>query len=560
MRFETPSSTLHRRGLRAAWAIASLGLAALLNPGQSWAGPYAPAAGKPGSTAISKDSSAFVQWATGYQDYLPGPNVDATWKTPEKALGKAQGTSTDIVVLGDAGRITLTFGGSIFNGAGADFAVFENSFSDTFLELAWVEVSSNGVDFFRFANYSFTPGPVGGFGNIDPTNIDGLAGKYRQGFGTPFDLDSLAGTPGLDVNNVRHVRLIDIVGRGGEFDSYPGALGGPHVIYDPYPTVGSGGFDLDAIGVIHFNPAPVPEPGTWALAGVGLLAVAGVVARRRRRERKSGFAAAVVATGLVLTAPWAGAATVVSTFDDLALAPDSHFFPEVSTSFTSGAASFNHDFADFGFPGCCWSGWTHSSRVDTTTPGFENQYSAFAGGGAQGSSNYAIAYLGAPVVRLSAPSVVDSVEVSNTTYTALSMLQGDSFAKKFGGDTGDDADFLKLTFVGLDLAGQETGRVDFFLADYRFADNRLDHVVRDWTRVNLSGLGTVAALRFEMSSSDVGSFGMNTPAYFAIDNLTVSSVSAVPEPGALWLALTGVAGLLGVSAVRRRLPDGGSAR
>ena len=79
----------------------------------------------------------------------------------------------------------------------------------------------------------------------------------------------------------------------------------------------------------------------------------------------------------------------------------------------SGAASFNHDFADFGFPGCCWSGWTHSNRVDTTTPGFDNQYSAFAGGGAQGSSNYAIAYLGAPVVRLSAPSVVDSVEVSN---------------------------------------------------------------------------------------------------------------------------------------------------
>lgn len=248
--------------------------------GTAHAGPFAPAAGQAGSTAISKDSSAFVQWATGYQDYQPGVNVDASWKTPEKALGKAQGTSTDIVVLGDSGRITMTFNGSIFNGAGADFAVFENSFSDTFLELAWVEVSSNGTDFFRFPNYSFTPSAVGGFGSVNPTNIDGLAGKYRQGFGTPFDLSSLAGTVGLDVDNVQYVRIVDIIGNGSQFDSYPAANGGPHPIYDVYPTSGSGGFDLDAIGVIHFNPTMVPEPSSWVMLGMGL-AVVGALARRR---------------------------------------------------------------------------------------------------------------------------------------------------------------------------------------------------------------------------------------------------------------------------------------
>jgi hypothetical protein len=143
------------------------------------AGPYAPAAGQPGSTAVSGNDASIAGWATGYLNYLPGPNVSSAFKTPQNALGPANPSST--VSLGDNGVITLTFGGAIFNGAGADFAVFENSFSDTFLELAWVEVSSDGSHFFRFPGFSNTARPVSSFGSIDSTNIDGLAGKYRGG-------------------------------------------------------------------------------------------------------------------------------------------------------------------------------------------------------------------------------------------------------------------------------------------------------------------------------------------------------------------------------------------
>ena len=90
--------------------------------------------------------------------------------------------------------LSPVFDPPIENGDGFDFVVFENSFSDNFLELAWVEVSSNGIDFIRFENFSLTPSQVSPFGFIDPTNINGLAGKYKQGFGTPFDLQSLKET------------------------------------------------------------------------------------------------------------------------------------------------------------------------------------------------------------------------------------------------------------------------------------------------------------------------------------------------------------------------------
>ena len=229
------------------------------------AGPYPPAAEQVGSTAVDKDAVEIVGWATGWLDYLAGAECDETWQTPERALGKAEGTSVDIVCLGRGGRITLTFDGVIQNGSGADFAVFENSFGDMYLEFAHVEVSSNGTDFFRFASDSLTASPIAAFDTIDPTDIDGLAGKYRQGFGVPFDLDDLPDDPLLDKATIRYVRLIDVVGDGSDLDSD----GDP--IFDPYPTTGAAGFDLDAVAVLHGIPAPVwktirlpdlPEGGT----------------------------------------------------------------------------------------------------------------------------------------------------------------------------------------------------------------------------------------------------------------------------------------------------------
>lgn len=221
-----------------------------LGVGLAGAGPFAPEAGEPGSTAIAKDSAVFVNWANGHADYLPGSDVDSLWQTPAKAHGKAEGAIDTIACLGNGGTITLFFPHPICDGPGPDFAVFENGISDYFLELAFVEVSSDGVNFVRFPTSSRTAGPVGPYDpyGMDPSDLDGLAGKYRLGYGTPFDLAALPPSTTLDRQHIRFVRLLDIVGNGASRDT----SGAP--IYDPTPTVGSGGFDLDAIGVIHQNP------------------------------------------------------------------------------------------------------------------------------------------------------------------------------------------------------------------------------------------------------------------------------------------------------------------
>ncbi|MBW1988362.1 MAG: PEP-CTERM sorting domain-containing protein [Deltaproteobacteria bacterium] len=250
-----------------------LALTLVLGCFPAWAGPYAPAAGTPGTTAIPKDSAAFVAWAAGWENFVMGAELDPAYADPAKALGPAEGNSLDVVSLGRAGEITLVFA-PFSDGPGWDFAVFENGFSDTFLELARVEVSSDGVNFARFPATSLTAAPVSAFGALDPTDVDGLAGKYRQGYGTPFDLSDLAAAPlvaagTVDLSAITRVRIIDVVGDGSQKDS----SGRP--IYDPYPTTGSAGFDIDAVGVSGGASYPVgtytppPAPAQSGSAGIG---------------------------------------------------------------------------------------------------------------------------------------------------------------------------------------------------------------------------------------------------------------------------------------------------
>jgi len=238
-------------------ALFFISLLLLLNTAKAQ-GPYAPAAGELGSTAIHMDSTVIADWASvctvqrGWLHIADTNLGKASVGEPHFALGKAN--ANGVVSLGDGGEAIIRFNGRLFDGQGADFAIFENSFSDTFLELAFVEVSSDGRNFFRFPAHSLsdTAAQVGGFGAVDPTNVHNLAGKYHWSYGTPFDLADLAGTPGLDLQQISHIKIIDVVGSLDSAFSSRDSEG--RLINDPYPTpFPSGGFDLDGVAAIHIS-------------------------------------------------------------------------------------------------------------------------------------------------------------------------------------------------------------------------------------------------------------------------------------------------------------------
>ena len=252
---------------------------------------YDPQIGQPGSLGITHTSSAITEWSSSLVSINRGPrdlsnpsSPPASYGNPLNTLG-VNGDGTRVVSLGDGGSITVGFDRPIVNGAGADFAVFENGFLSgaaglAYLELGTVAVSSDGIHFFTFAAVSLTQTTtqVGAFDSIDARNLNNLAGKYIAGYGTGFDLSELAGvSPFLNVNDVIEVRVTDVVGsidpRYGTRDS----LG--NLINDPFTTpFASSGFDFNGIGVL--NAAALPEPTSLALVAVAL-GIGGLVSRRR---------------------------------------------------------------------------------------------------------------------------------------------------------------------------------------------------------------------------------------------------------------------------------------
>ncbi len=214
----------------------------------------------------------------------------------------------------------------------------------------------------------------------------------------------------------------------------------------------------------------------------------------------------------------------VSTFENLSVPSDSFISPKDIPAgfFESGNVRFPCAWdTTYGY----WSkGFAPSSKTDKTTAGSGNLYSASTGGG-YNSPTYAIGKGGAglKLIGNAAGKPVNGFYVTNTTYANLSMQNGDQFAKKFGGTSGNDPDFFLLTVKGFNNGVPKPDSVNFYLADFRFNDNAQDYILDTWAWIDLKSIGDVDSLVFRLTSSDEGQFGMNTPSFFAFDNLTTSN-------------------------------------
>jgi len=186
-----------------------------------------------------------------------------------------------------------------------------------------------------------------------------------------------------------------------------------------------------------------------------------------------------------------------------------------SGSFKSGILTCpNHFYEDQTYYSTWWDGMACSSQTDKETVGFANQYSVYSSTGANGSQKFALIGSDSARCSFSEPVEVKSLMFNNSTYDYWALKEGNDgagFVRKFKAE-----DFFYVTVTGYDSTNVQTGQVEMILADFR--DSKT-YICSDWTKISLESLGRVQSLGFTFTSSDTGSFGMNTPAYVCLDNL-----------------------------------------
>ena len=220
-----------------------------------------------------------------------------------------------------------------------------------------------------------------------------------------------------------------------------------------------------------------------------------------------------------------------ATFEDVTLNAEGVWQAphEGDNTFISGDWNFTSYYSSY-----YWGGFTVTNHTDLTQSGMDAQYTAIAGEGHDGSVQYATAYTMGTLTQVTATDgslqTVSGCYVTNNVWAYQNMLEGDYSATPFGGSTGNDPDWFKLTATGKNASGQTVGTLDFYLADYRFTNNDEDYILDTWEWFDLSPLGPVASISFTLSSTKNNTYGMITPAYFCMDDFNGTGPGTVDQP------------------------------
>jgi hypothetical protein len=222
-------------------------------------------------------------------------------------------------------------------------------------------------------------------------------------------------------------------------------------------------------------------------------------------------------------------AQVVADFESFTLTPGSYYKDTNSVDWQTTNASFQYDWTKSSWGDYWSSGFAYTNIMNPDSGNSRWLYNCAAGKGYNLSNNYVACQPGG-FIRVKSPSDgVVGFYVTNTTYAYMSMKNGDAFAKKFGGATGNDPDWFKLTVKGYKNGVLKTDSVEKYLADFRDGNNANDYILKTWQWVDCNKLGAVDSVTFYLYSTD-NSFGfMNTPAFFAIDNFTTGQGVGINE-------------------------------
>jgi hypothetical protein len=192
------------------------------------------------------------RFASGVVSFEPGEcGGFGLPELPEIVLGPPVGGGTllgglDVVSLGRGGSIVLSFAPTeIVDGPGADFVVFENAFfaggdpSQPFAELAEVSVSEDGQTWKTFpcTATEYPYGQCAGWRPVRSSPGNGISPLDPEvAGGDPFDLADVG------LSRAKFVRIVDK---------------GTQACSPPPAGANNGGFDLDAVAVIHTAAAKV---------------------------------------------------------------------------------------------------------------------------------------------------------------------------------------------------------------------------------------------------------------------------------------------------------------
>jgi hypothetical protein len=436
--------------------------------------------GTSGCRAISINSSSVVSWAKGVEvkrGYQTGTTDFVTYGKPYMAQGKPDSTTTKAVSLGEGGSCIVTFDRPIINGNGDDFMVVENAFGPSFLELGFVEVSSDGVHYFRFPSVSNSTA-----NDIQATYIYDLAGKYEVGWGTPFDLDELPNDSLLNKWDVRYVKIVDVK-RGVDKDSQG------NIIYDGVCSGFSSGFDLTGVGVINAG-----EP--------------------------------------YITADFENMLSSNNTYE-ITTSTTPNVTTDASGDYHKVYTDNGISFQGLGLYGGSFSiGWGLSNLSDTSSS--TNSYASACLRGVEGeNTTYLTAYYSdyaGTQEHCTIAKTDSSIFFPKGIYVNNSKATFDYILSGRASSSWTDTSWFKITATGYDNNNNITGTSEKYLADYRQDSNgEVLGAINEWSYMDLTALGQCKKIKFTLTSTDANEYGLLVPAYFCVDRFMYSNSAPTPS-------------------------------